>query len=431
MEWSGPLHRLGLALAIGLLVGAERHWRERDEAAGKRTAGVRTFGITGLLGGIAGALAATPALAGGLAGLLLGLCFLGHGIAVLAFKLREAEAEGHFSVTSVVAAQVTFLLGALAMLGDMRLAGAGAVIMTALLASRESLHGFMSRLRWVELRSALLLLTMTLVALPLIPDRPVAALGGLNPARTWTLAVILGAVSFLGYAAVRLFGDHLGRLLAGAATGLVSSTAATLTNARAAHAAPEAAVPLAVGALVAGAVSCLRTAALGWAMAPAMGALLVPSLLAAAAVQGLPALALLRRPGTQPDTRPGAPPPTPAFAGNPFELLAVLQMAGLLALVGLAGQWAAGRFGEAGVFMVAALTALADVDAVTLTMAEMVPVALAAESAAAAVAVAVGANLLAKSGYALALGSRDFILVFVGVSLAALLAGAAGLWLAM
>ncbi|MBX9701299.1 MAG: MgtC/SapB family protein, partial [Acetobacteraceae bacterium] len=256
MEDIAALHRLGVALAIGLLVGAERHWRLRGEDAGKRTAGVRTFGLSGLSGGLAAMLAAAlPGGGGAASGILLGLCFLGHGVAILLYDLREAEAEGRFSVTTAIAAQATFLLGALAVLGDPRIAGAAAVAMTALLAARESLHGFVARLRWEELRSAVVLLAMTLVALPLVPDRPIAVLGGLNPARVWLLAVVLAGVGFAGYVAMRLVGAGAGQAVAGAAGGLVSSTAVTVANARSAALRPAEESALAAGALISGGVS--------------------------------------------------------------------------------------------------------------------------------------------------------------------------------
>lgn len=413
------LYRLGVALAIGLLVGAERHWRARDEEAGRRTAGVRTFAITGLLGGLAGMLASRTEFSAAGGALLLGACFLGHAAVVALYDWREAAAEGRFSVTSVVAAQATFLLGALAAMGDAAVAGAAAVALTALLAARESLHAFMARLSWVELRSAVVLLAMTLVALPLVPDRPVALLGGLNPARVWLLAVILAAVSYLGYVAIRLFGAGAGQAAAGAAAGLVSSTAATVSNARASVARPTEAGALAAGALVAGAVSCLRTALLAWLGAAAVGELLAPALLAAAAAQGL---ALLR------PREMGQEPPAAAI-GNPFELRSVLQLALLLAVVGLVSRMAAERFGGAGAMAVAALTGLADVDAITLTVPALVPAQLSPAIGALAVAVAVGANGLAKAAYGLALGTRGFGLRFGAGTLAGLAAG--GLALAL
>jgi uncharacterized membrane protein (DUF4010 family) len=174
-------------------------------------------------------------------------------------------------------------------------------------------------------------------------------------------------------------------------------------------------MPLVAGALVAGAVSCLRTAALAWALAPSMARLLLPALAAAAVVQFAASLLLLRQ-------APSAPEPSQE-ASNPFELGAVLKMALLLGIISVLARHGAANFGDAGAYAVAALSGLADVDAVTLSMAGLVPEALPARSAAIAVAVAVGVNMLAKMAYAAALGGRRFGSAFGLASMAAMAAG--------
>lgn len=408
------IHRLAAALAIGLLVGTERHWRERQEAPGRRTAGVRTFALTGLFGGVMAVLAAALGQAGG--ALLLGFGLLALLTAQLPFALREAEAENKVSATSLVAALGTYGLGALAVLGDMAVAGAAAVAMTAILAARESLHGLMARITWAELRSALVLLTMTLLVMPLVPDEPIALLGGLNPAKIWRFAILLAAISYLGYLAVRLLGPERGLLFSGAAGGLVSSTAVTLANARAA-AASGAALALAAGALVAGAVSCLRTIGIVAVIAPAVAAHLFAPLGVAALGMALAGFVLARRAGAD-----GAVVSVP---DNPFELSAVLKIALLLAAVVLISKLAAEKLGPEAVLAVAAITGLADVDAVALSVPLLAPVSVSFAFAAKAVLVAVGVNIGAKAAYAVALGGGRFGAAFAGLSLAA---GALG-WL--
>lgn len=409
------IRRLAVALAIGLLAGAERHWRSRDEVAGRRTAGVRTFALTGLLGGVLAALSSGLGGAGG--GILLAAGVLALLAALLPLSLREAEAEGRVSATSLVAALATYALGALAVLGEPGAAGAGAVAMVAVLAARESLHGLLARVSWAELRSAIVLLSMTLLVLPLVPDAPLPWLAGINPHKVWTLAILLAGISFLGYLAVRLGDPRRGLLLAGAAAGLLSSTAVTVSNAaRARQGGP--AGPLAGGALLAGAVSCLRTLALVVALSPAVGALLWHGLLAAAA--GLALLALAQRGGEGEDS--------PASPGNPFEIGAVLRLALLLAAVGALARLGAEHLGGAAVLLLAAVTGLADVDAVTLSVPALAPASLSLELAAQAVSVAVAANIVAKAVYA-AYGGRGYAWPFAlgsGLGLAGLLGG---LWL--
>ena len=412
------LHRLAAALAIGLLVGTERHWRERQEAPGRRTAGVRTFALTGLFGGVMAVLAASLGENGG--ALLLGFGLAALLAAQLPFALREADAENKVSATSLVAALGTYGLGALAVLGDMAVAGAAAVAMTAILASRESLHGLMARITWPELRSALVLLSMTLLVMPLVPDEPIALLGGLNPGKIWRLAILLAAISYLGYLAVRLMGPERGLVLSGAAGGLVSSTAVTLSNARAASKG-GAAVALAAGALIAGAVSCLRTIGIVLFIAPAVAALLFAPLGAAALGMALAGLALARRANA--DGEPAAAPE------NPFELAAVLKIALLLAVVALTSKLSAEKLGPTAVLAVSALTGLADVDAVALSVPLLAPATLSLEVAAQAVLAAVGMNICAKAAYAMILGGGRFGLTYAALSLAAGAAGAATLFL--
>jgi len=149
-------------------VGIERGRRQRKSPDGGRTAGVRTFALIGLFGGLLGALSAA---AGSSAPWIAGLIVLTSVFAV--FSLREGKAEHDFSVTGVVVAMTVLVLGVLAVVGDVRIAGAAGVTTAALLASREHLHRVVRRLTWLELRSALLLLAMTAVALPLLPNRTI------------------------------------------------------------------------------------------------------------------------------------------------------------------------------------------------------------------------------------------------------------------
>ncbi|MEO3473570.1 DUF4010 domain-containing protein [Roseomonas sp. CAU 1739] len=412
MDGEDLIRRLAVALAIGLLVGAERHWRERDASPGQRTAGVRTFALIGLAGGIVAALAGPAGPLGG--ALLIGAGLVSLVAVLLPFALREAEAEGRFSATSLVAAIATYALGALAVSGQGQAAGAAAVAMTAVLAARESLHGLMARITWAEMRSAILLLSMTLVALPLVPDEPVRWLAGVNPHKAWMLAILLAGISFLGYLAVKLGGGRRGLLLAGAAGGLVTSTAVTLANA-AASMRNGPARGLAAGALVAGTVSCLRTVVLALLVAPQVGRLLWPALIAAAVAMGAMALTLSLR-GTTAEDSPNPP-------ANPFEIGPVLRMAALLAGVGALARLGAEWLGSAAVIIIAAVTGLTDVDAITLSVTQLVPATITAALAAHAIAVAVASNIVAKAVYAAALGNRAYGRSYVIGSLLALCAG--------
>jgi uncharacterized membrane protein (DUF4010 family) len=406
--------RLGVAIAIGALVGAERHWRDRDESDGQRTAGLRTFTLIGGLGGLAAALDLAIGTAGP-RGLLLAAMFLGLALVFGLFQYREQVAEGRFSVTSVIAAMVTFALGALAVLGDLRMAGAGGVILVGILAAREGLHRFVEALTYAELRAAIVLLAMTFVILPLVPPDPIGPFGGVSPARIWTLAILLAAISFVGYVAVKLLGERHGELVAGAVGGVLSSTATTITNARRSAEDGDAA-RLAAGAVAAGVVSYARTGLIIATLAPATLPLVGPALGAGALVATVAALVLARQDaGDHP----------PSGVANPFDLWRVLQLAVLLGAIAFATQAAAAWFGDAGVFAVAAVSGLADVDAPVITAAGLAGKGLTVEAAARAMLIAIAANTLAKAVYGMALGSSRFGLVFAATSGLALASGAA------
>src|SRR5688500_14342843 len=177
MDFADLISRFAVALGIGMLIGLERAWRSRDEQPGQRTAGIRTFAISGLLGGTLGAVAIALGGAGSAAGgIALGLGFASYAAVFALFAHEENKAEGVFSATTAVAGMLTFALGAYALVGDIRAASAAAVAAVCVLAAREGLHGWVERITWAELRAGLVLTTMTFIALPLLPDekhRPV------------------------------------------------------------------------------------------------------------------------------------------------------------------------------------------------------------------------------------------------------------------
>ncbi len=229
MDTDELLARFAVALGIGLLIGLERGWRARDEKPGSRAAGFRTFAISGLLGGVVGALAHAAggaATAGG--GAVIGIALAAFAAVMTVFCLEENRADKNFSATTAIAAILTFALGAYALLGDMRVAAAVAVVAAGSWRCAKACMAGCKSLTWPELRSGLILLAMTFIALPVVPDDPVGPFGGVNPREIWLIAIVLAGVSFLGYAAVKYFGERHGVLLAAAAGGLVSSTAVTL-----------------------------------------------------------------------------------------------------------------------------------------------------------------------------------------------------------
>ncbi|KQV36661.1 MgtC/SapB family protein [Rhizobium sp. Root1204] len=345
--------RLGLALAIGLLVGLERGWRDRDAPAGSRTAGIRTYGIAGLLGGAFGALVQEQN-----GGVIFGLGFLGFALSFSWFKLREARRDDDFSVTGVCAALCVFALGGIAVAGDYQAAAAAGAALAALLASREALHGLLQRLSWIELRSALVLAVMTAIILPLIPNRTIDPWGGLNPWEVWLFTVLSAAISYTGYIAVRLLGSTKGLLVSSLAGALVSSTAVTASFGQKARSG-EAPLPLAGAAILAAVVSVLRVMAIVLVIAPAVFPLIAPAALTAATVLAVAGSSLMTlRAARQEET---------VTARNPFELGPIVIFASLFALTTTLSAALVSRIGDSGLVALSAISGTFDVDVAVLS----------------------------------------------------------------
>ena len=282
MEFQDLILRFAVALAIGLLVGLERGWRTREETSGSRAAGIRTFAISGLLGGVLGALAIAMGGAAAAGGIVIGIGFAAYAAVIAAFCLDENRADKTYSATTAIAAMATFALGAYTLVGDVRVGAAGAVAVALVLAMRESLHGWVANITWPELRSALVLLAMTVIALPIVPDAAIGPYDNVNPREIWLIAIVLAGVSFAGYVAVKYLGTTHGTLLAGAAGGLVSSTAVTITNARRASGDTRSSRILAAGVALASGVMFLRVLVITAVLNASLIALLAPTLLIAA-----------------------------------------------------------------------------------------------------------------------------------------------------
>ncbi len=408
--------RFAVALAIGILIGAERHWRERDAPPGSRAAGIRTYTASALLGALAVALGQTMAggadRAPGLAGaIVIAAVFLAFAGAFTLFKHEEAERHDDVSVTGVIAAFATFALGALAMAGERTGAVAGAVALTILLSAREQLHGLVARLQWNDFRAALVILAMTFLVLPLLPRITLGPFGGIAPREVWLFAILMASVSFAGYIAVRALGAARGLALAGAVGGLASSTAVTLDFARRAKAAPARAALYAGGAMAAAAISILRTGLIACAIAPVLAPLLAPGLLGAAAIYGFGAAITFHRHPRESEAG--------LSLGNPFDLAAIAQFVTLLVGVTFAVKAALALLGPAAAQAIAALTGLVDVDAITVAAPRAIGAQMTAAAAAGSLMAALAANATAKSFYGLIFGIRPFAARFAGVSLAA------------
>ncbi len=403
------ISRLGIALAIGLLVGLERGWRERDAPSGSRTAGIRTYGIAGLLGGVLAALSRENGQ-----GIIFAAGFVAFAFSFSWFKVREAAHDRDYSVTGVVAGLCVFALGGLAVGGDYRAAAAGAAALAAILSSRDVLHRLLQRLTWIELRSALLLAVMTAIILPLLPDRAVDPWGGFNPREIWFFTVLSAVISYAGYIAVRVFGTTKGLIVSSMAGALVSSTVVTVSFGQKA-ASGEAPAPLAGAAMLAATVSLLRVFAFVLALAPSLIGGLLPAMSAAACTFALCGATLLAKGNRGMSSQ--------VEASNPFELTPLLVFAGLFAATITLSAALTNRLGESGILSVSAASALLDADVSVLSSLRLLGHSASAEVVTTAILVALVSNAVGRLGLAIIASPISY---WGRLALATTLAGCAG-----
>lgn len=412
---------LAAALAIGLLIGLERGWSQRETPEGRRIAGVRTFGLVGLTGGAAALLAGQ--FGGQFGGIAFGLAFLGLAGLFAASYAVTIDEEHNLSITSEIAALLTFVLGALAASGRPSIAVAAAVATTLLLSYKPLLHGWVRALDEDELHAGLKLLLMSAVVLPVLPDQGYGPGNALNPYQIWWMVVLVAAISFVGYFAVRIGGARRGVLFTGLFGGLASSTAVTLNFSRLAATDGQAdnVRVLAIGILIACGTMFPRLLVLAAATNPGLLPSLLPVVLVMAAFIYLPALYFWRL--EAPDEGGAATP-----LRNPLDLQMAIGFGALLAVVLALARLLKDQFGSAGVYVLAAFSGISDVDAITLSLAGMSALDLAASTAIAGIVIAAAVNNLTKTGIALFIGGRR-IGLYVGVPLvASALAGLALVW---
>lgn len=409
---NGELWGLAVALGIGLLLGIERE-RTKGRGPDRRAAGVRTFALVALLGGIS-------VRVGGTAGLAVGAAFV--GLAALVAYVRAMATDDDPGLTTEVALVVAFMLGALAQ-DDAQLAGAIGVAVAILLVARSRLHRLVrDTLTEDELHDGLLFAAAALVVLPLVPNEDLGPYGALNPFTIWRLVVLIMAVSALGYVALRIVGPRYGLPLSGLASGFVSSTLTILTMGRRAAAEPHLMAAAVAGAVASSVATIVLNAAILSATSPvALRELALPLGLAGAAAAIPAAIAAVR------SARSGTP--ETITPGRAFDLRSSALFAGILTAVILVAAALTDVLGTGGLTLAAAAAGFADAQAATASAAALVASGtIAPQDAVVPVLAGLTTNTVSKATAAALAGRRRFARgVWPGLALilAAAWAGAA------
>jgi uncharacterized membrane protein (DUF4010 family) len=409
-----------IAILLGALVGIEREKRKAEEQEPGHIAGLRTFTLLALLGAAAGFLSKNLSSPWILAAALL---VVGAFI-VAGYFVTMRSSDGGKGLTTEVAAIIVFLLGALVMFGERELAIGLGVVTASVLAYKQPLHGFVEKLGWDDVYAGLRLLIATFIALPLLPNQAIDPWGALNPYKLWLLVILISSLSLVGYVLTRWLGPARGTALTGLTGGLVSSTAVTLSFAEEAREKPENAAALVCGILLAWAVMFLRVIVLVAVVNRALLAqVLVPFAVMAVAASGYAAFLYFR------DGRvDGERPKGEVDVRNPFSLVEAAKFGALFAVVLLAVKIVQEHFPPSGLYAVAALAGLTDVDAITLSMSEF---AQSGEARVAVIAIAIAAisNTIVKCAMAFVLGGAELGKKLIAATAVALAAGLAAAFL--
>jgi uncharacterized membrane protein (DUF4010 family) len=408
--------RFAAALGLGVMVGLERE-RSQPET---RFAGVRTFGLISLAGGIA------SYLDGALARPWLGLLLFGAVAAlVVVSAVLTARQQGDIGITTEMSALIAFLFGYLCVYGNVTLAAALAVASGGILALKQWLHGLARRIETADVEATLKFAIVTIIILPLVPNETygVPPLDVINPYKIWWMVVLISGLNFASYILVKVVGAEHGIGVTGLLGGLVSSTAVSLGFAQRSRMHPEQAPALAVGILLAWTVMFFRVVVLVSVVAPALARALGIGM-GALGLLSLALVLVLRRRATTATERASV-----SAGSNPFELGQAIRFGVLFGVVTFAAKAAEVYFGEGGLYLAGALAGLTDVDAIALSMAQ-----LAAgdaghlEAAARTIMIAVLSNTAVKGGIACATGAPTLRKVMLPVTGLLLAAGAVVAW---
>jgi len=407
--------RFAAALGLGVLLGLER---ERAKTASS-FAGVRTFGLLALSGGVAAFLESAlgqPWLAVAVFVAIAGLVIVSYAV---------SAQRGELGVTTEVSALLAFLLGFLCVRGHVLGAAALAVASGGVLALKEWLHRLAGRIESADVEATLKFAIVSIIILPLVPNQNFGPppLDVINPYKIWLMVVLISGLNFASYLLVKLVGTEHGIGLTGLLGGLVSSTAVTLGFAQRSRQEPQQASALALGILVAWTVMFFRVVAL----VAAVNRGLAPQLGLVMAAFGIPSLGicflLWRRQRT-------AGKATVSAGENPFELGEAIRFGLLFGAITFVAKAAQVYLGDAGLYLAGAIAGLTDVDAIALSMAQLaLGDATHAQAAASTIMIAVATNTLVKAGMAGFLGAPALRRIIVPAAGTILAAGAAAAWM--
>jgi uncharacterized membrane protein (DUF4010 family) len=400
--------QLLVALSIGLLIGLERGWSGRKEHEGDRIAGLRTFTLIGILGGV------WALISNELNDWIIAVAFLAVSILIIVAHVLDFREDSDVGVTTAFAMMLTFALSAWSMYGYELPALGVTIIVMALLGYKPVLHRWLRKMKTEELYGTIKLLIISVVLLPLLPDQGYGPWEALNPYWVWLMVVLITALSFLGYFAIKIAGNRVGTLVTAITGGLASSTAVTISFARFAKG-YEVKKLFMGGVMISSSIMFIRVLIEVSVVNPALlGSLWIPI---AAMFTGMVAggwwlwNSTTRRTGS--DKR--------LDLQNPFQMGTAVKFGLLLALILMLSEAMQEWFGNRGVYVLSVASGLMDVDAITLSLSKMATESLGSNVAVTGIVLATATNTLVKGAiFAFYVGIKESLSLLIMILLIAI-----------
>jgi uncharacterized membrane protein (DUF4010 family) len=406
-----------IALFIGALIGVER--QRHAESDQTQFGGLRTFTLCALFGALAGELAMEGRIPALLVAGLLGLIAL-LGITVYIEGRVTRRVPG---LTTELAAVVTYLLGGAVTIGHPGIAVMLAIATFAVLTFKQPMHSAVRALAPDDIVAGLKLLAATFIVLPLIPDRALDPWGAFNPWKLWLLVLLISGLSLVGYVAVRLLGTRRGFVLTGLFGGLASSTAVTLSFARRSREDAGVEDALTIGILLAWAVMFVRVLIEVAVVNPDLLLPIMPPMAAMFAACAVLTWWFHHRAKTAEASSGGARTESAVALKNPFSLSSAIQFGLFFAAILFLTRLAQIHLPANWLYAVAALAGSTDVDAITLSLAQLARGELEHGRAVLAILIAAWTNTVLKCALVMTLGSRAMRRRIAGATLAIVGAG--------
>jgi uncharacterized membrane protein (DUF4010 family) len=372
------------ALGVGLLLGIERGWKGRIKEEGDRVAGIRTFALTGILGGITGVLSVH------IGDWLVAAAFFSFAsVLAVAHFVGSRESEDVGSTTSV-ALLITFSLGIWASFGSHIYVFIVAVIVLALLGFKFEIHKWIKNLETKEIYAGIKFLIISVIMLPLLPNKGYGPFEALNPYWLWWMVVLITGLSFIGYLSITHFGGRIGVLLTALTGAIASSTAVTMSLANMARRTSVNNIYMA-GVLIASVVMFIRVLIEVAIVNAELIFMLWPPVLSMFILTLLGIFWFWKSDREKEDKNK-----PPLKLKNPFQIRTAIQFALLLAVILVLAEAMKGWLGDEGIYLLSVVSGLMDVDAITLSLSKMAMEELTQQAAVTGIVLATVTNTITK-----------------------------------